>query len=67
MVLEAGNYEWPFSMELPGDTCESIEGIPEASIIYRLKATIARGKLSHDITSYKPLRLPDPDGMSEEC
>lgn len=56
-VLDAGNYEWPFKIDLPGDTCESIEGIPEASIIYRLKATIARGKLSHDVTAYKPLRI----------
>lgn len=56
-MLEAGNYEWPFKIDLKGDTPESVEGIPEASITYRLKATIARGKLAHDINAYKPLRV----------
>ncbi|KAM0651206.1 hypothetical protein ACHAO3_004025 [Verticillium nonalfalfae] len=56
-VLEAGNYEWPFKLDLSGETPESVEGIPEASITYRLKATVARGKLSHDLHAYKPLRI----------
>jgi arrestin-related trafficking adapter 4/5/7 len=34
-----------------------VEGIPEASITYRLKATIVRGKLSYDLHTYKPLRV----------
>jgi hypothetical protein len=57
MTLPAGNYEWPFEFTLPGDTAESVEGIPEASITYRLKATVSRGKLAHDIHKYKPLRI----------
>ncbi|CAM1502007.1 Fc.00g039910.m01.CDS01 [Cosmosporella sp. VM-42] len=57
MTLPAGNYEWPFELLLPGDTAESVEGIPEASITYRLKATVGRGKLAYDLHSYKHLRI----------
>ncbi|GAO14984.1 uncharacterized protein UV8b_00505 [Ustilaginoidea virens] len=57
MTLPTGNYEYPFEFLLPGDTAESVEGIPEASITYRLKATISRGKLAHDLHAYKHLRI----------
>ncbi|KAF6843059.1 arrestin [Colletotrichum musicola] len=56
-VLQAGNYEWPFEYTLPGNTPESVEGIPEASIVYKLKATVARGKLAYDLHATKPLRI----------
>ncbi|KAK4163067.1 arrestin domain-protein, partial [Cladorrhinum sp. PSN259] len=56
-VLPTGNYEWPFEITLPGDTIESIEGLQEASIIWTLKATIARGTLASDLFSYKRLRI----------
>ena len=57
VTLPAGNYEWPFEFMLPGDTSESVEGVPEASITYKLKATITRGKLAYDLHTYKPLRI----------
>lgn len=57
MTLPAGNYEYPFDFTLPGDTSESVEGIPEASITYRLKATVGRGKLAYDLHAYKHLRI----------
>lgn len=57
MTLPAGNYEYPFEYTLPGDTSESVEGIPEASITYRLKATVGRGKLAYDLHAYKHLRI----------
>ncbi|KAH8897100.1 hypothetical protein GQ53DRAFT_791767 [Thozetella sp. PMI_491] len=57
VTLPAGNYEWPFEFMLPGDTCESVEGIPEANITYKLKATVARGKLAYDLHAYKRLRV----------
>ncbi|KAJ6442047.1 arrestin domain-containing protein [Purpureocillium lavendulum] len=57
MTLPAGNYEYPFEFLLPGDTAESVEGIPEASITYRLKATVGRGKLAYDLHAYKHLRI----------
>ncbi|KAF9876229.1 carbon catabolite repression protein [Colletotrichum karsti] len=56
-ILQAGNYEWPFEYTLPGNTAESVEGIPEASITYKLKATVARGKLAYDLHAYKALRI----------
>ncbi|KAH0601539.1 hypothetical protein MHUMG1_00416 [Metarhizium humberi] len=57
MTLPAGNYEYPFEFMLPGDTAESVEGIREASITYRLKATVGRGKLAYDLHAYKHLRI----------
>ncbi|KAH0492699.1 hypothetical protein TgHK011_007640 [Trichoderma gracile] len=57
MTLPAGNYEYPFEYLLPGDTPESVEGIPEASITYRLKATVSRGKFAYDLHAYKHLRI----------
>ncbi|EOO01778.1 putative arrestin domain-containing protein [Phaeoacremonium minimum UCRPA7] len=56
-TLAAGNYEWPFELLLPGDTCESVEGLPEANIIYHLKATVARGKLAYDLHTKKRVRI----------
>lgn len=57
VVLQPGNYEFPFEYMLPGDTCETLEGIPEASISYRLKARVARGRLASDIHTYKHVRV----------
>jgi len=56
-TLQAGNYEWPFELQLPGNTAESLEGLRQASITYKLKATIARGKFAHDLHAYKRLRI----------
>lgn len=66
MTLPAGNYEYPFEYLMPGDTSESVEGIPEASITYRLKATVSRGKLAYDLHAYKHLRAiraPEPGAL----
>lgn len=57
VVLQPGNYEFPFEYMLPGDTCETLEGIPEASISYRLKARVARSRLASDIQTYKHVRV----------
>ena len=57
VTLAAGNYEWPFELLLPGETCESVEGLPEANITYKLKATVTRGKLAYDLHAYKRLRI----------
>ncbi|KAK3331979.1 hypothetical protein B0T19DRAFT_90545 [Cercophora scortea] len=56
-ILNAGNYEWPFELMLSGDMTESIEGLREANITYKLKATVARGMLSPDLHAYKRLRI----------
>lgn len=57
VVLQPGNYEFPFEYMLPGDTAETLEGIPEASISYRLKARIIRHRLASDVHTYKHLRV----------
>ncbi|KAK3381400.1 hypothetical protein B0H63DRAFT_524125 [Podospora didyma] len=57
VTLPAGNYEWPFELMLAGNTTESVEGMREASITYKLKATVARGKLAYDFHTYKRLRI----------
>ncbi|KAK3905237.1 hypothetical protein C8A05DRAFT_12925 [Staphylotrichum tortipilum] len=56
VTLPAGNYEWPFELMINGDMTESVEGLREASIRYKLKATLAR-KLLHDVHAEKPLRV----------
>jgi hypothetical protein len=56
-TLPAGNYEWPFELVIPGTMAESVEGLPESHIIYKLKASVARGKLAYDLHAYKPVRI----------
>ncbi|EXJ54385.1 hypothetical protein A1O7_09724 [Cladophialophora yegresii CBS 114405] len=55
-VLQPDNYEWPFSTILEGSLPESVEGLKDAWIIYRLKAEISR-KRGKDIVIRKPLRV----------
>lgn len=57
VTLPAGNYEWPFELVIPGSMAESVEGLPDSHIIYKLKATVARGKLAYDLHAYKPMRI----------
>jgi hypothetical protein len=56
-ILAPGNYEWPFDIELPGDTAESVEGLYQTGITYLLKATVSRGKLAKNLHAYKRLRI----------
>ena len=55
-ILPPDNYEWPFDTILEGALPESIEGLKDAWIIYRLKAEIGR-KRAKDIVVRKPLRI----------
>ncbi|KAL8697979.1 MAG: hypothetical protein Q9201_006822 [Fulgogasparrea decipioides] len=52
-TLEAGNYEWPFDHVLPGYIPESVEGLWDSWIIYRMKATIDRGLLAQNVLARK--------------
>jgi hypothetical protein len=56
-VLPCGNYEWPFELVLNGSLPESIEGLAEASVTYKIKATLVRGKLVSDMHAWKPVRI----------
>ena len=55
--MPAGNYEWPFNMIIPGNTPESLEGLADTWIIYRLKATIERGVLQSNSIARKQVRI----------
>ena len=55
-VLPPDNYEWPFDCILEGGLPESVEGLKDAWVIYRLKAEIGRRR-AKDIVVRKPLRL----------
>ncbi|GKU21467.1 unnamed protein product [Fusarium langsethiae] len=57
LTLPAGNYEWPFEVLMPGDTPESLDGLPDASITYAFRATINRGKLVRHASCGKKLRI----------
>ena len=56
-ILPCGNHEWPFELVINGSLPESIEGLAEASLTYKLKATLVRGKLIHDLHTWKPVRI----------
>ncbi|CAI5756831.1 unnamed protein product [Candida verbasci] len=56
-VLVSGNYEIPFSAILPGKMPESVEGLPGCSAVYRLEATIDRGKFHSSMITRKHLRV----------
>ncbi|KAM5352936.1 hypothetical protein ACJ41O_005658 [Fusarium nematophilum] len=66
MILPAGNYEWPFEYTIPNDAAETVEGLPEGRISYRLKATITRPKLlpdQHTRRRFRVFRTPSPDTL----
>lgn len=56
-LLVQGNYEIPFSVILPGNLPESIEGLPGCSNVYRLEAIIDRGKFHSSMIAKKRLRI----------
>ena len=56
-ILKPGNYEYPFEYVLPGDSPESVEGLRNSHVIYRLKATIDRGLLASNMYARKHLRV----------
>ncbi|QLL33917.1 hypothetical protein HG536_0F02420 [Torulaspora globosa] len=69
-TLVKGNYEFPFSAILPGSIPESVEGLPNASVVYKLEATIERNKFYTDLICRKHLRVvrtlaPDALELSE--
>ena len=57
MTLLAGTYEWPFEFIIPGSMVESVKGLADAYIKYKLQATVTRGRLSHDFHTFKLVRI----------
>lgn len=69
-TLLQGNYEFPFSAILPGSILESVEGLPGASLVYKLQANIERSRFSNDLIAKRHIRIvrtltPDTQELSE--
>jgi arrestin-related trafficking adapter 4/5/7 len=72
MTLLAGTYKWPFEFIIPRSMVESVEGLANAHIKYKLQATViqatvTRGRLSHDFHAFKPvciIRTLDPSALA---
>lgn len=56
-LLVSGNYEFPFSAILPGNMPESVEGLPGALVVYKMEATIDRGKFHTPMVCKKKIRV----------
>jgi arrestin-related trafficking adapter 4/5/7 len=56
-VLQPGNYEHEFSLVIPGDMVESVEGLPDSWLIYRMKATIDRGWWASNLYARQHIRI----------
>lgn len=46
-LLRKGNYELPFTIQLPSDIPETVEGLQSSSILYSMEGTIERRKKSN--------------------
>lgn len=56
-ILQKGNYEWGFEYVVPGSFSESVEGLTDSWVIYRMKATLERGMLQQNAVARKHVRL----------
>lgn len=56
-ILQKGNYEWNFEYVVPGNFSESVEGLTDSWVIYRMKATLERGILHQNSVARKHVRL----------
>lgn len=56
-TLQKGNYEWAFEYVVPGRFSESVEGLSDSWVIYRMKATLERGILQQKSVARKHVRL----------
>ena len=66
-ILLVGTYEWPFEFIIPRSIVESVEGLADAHIKYKLQATVIRGRLSHDFHTFKLvhiIRTLDPSALA---
>ena len=65
-TFKGGNHELPFEFSIPGDTSESVEGLPGNFVVYELKAVADRGIMAKDLTARRNLRIirmPREDSM----
>lgn len=70
VILPAGNHEVPFLVFLPGNTPELVEGLPGGLLVYKLQASLDRGKFSKRKTASRHIRVirtltPDAPELAE--
>lgn len=56
-TLHAGNHALPFDHVLPGSVDESVEGLDNAQVIYKLVATIERGRFANNLVAKRHMRV----------
>ncbi|KAH3665418.1 hypothetical protein OGAPHI_003602 [Ogataea philodendri] len=57
VVLQQGNYEFPFQTILDGSIPESIEGLPGCTLTYKIQSTIERGRFSNPIVTRRHIHV----------
>jgi hypothetical protein len=57
ITLLAGTYKWPFEFIIPRSMVESVKGLANAYIKYKLQATVTRGRLSYNYYAFKLVRI----------
>lgn len=70
-LLHEGNYELPFSVSLPPDIAETVEGLQAGSVLYKFESQLERGGFKNAFTKFKYLRIfrtlsPDNLAVQEE-
>lgn len=56
-LLPQGNYSMPFSVHLPANVPESIEGLANAKVLYKLECFIERGRFDRSFQKGKHIRI----------
>lgn len=56
-LLPQGNYSMPFSVVLPANVPESIEGLSNAKVLYKLECFIERGRFDRSFQTGKHFRI----------
>lgn len=56
-TLVPGNHELPFELVIPGSVDESVEGLEGGQLVYKLVATIERGRFANNIVTKKHFRV----------
>lgn len=55
--LTKGNYDLPFTVFLPTNVSETVEGLPSGRLMYRMTCSIERGRFEKPITTSKVIRI----------
>lgn len=56
-TLPQGNHVFPFETILPGSIDESVEGMEGGFVVYKIVATVERGRFANNLTCQKHVRV----------